>query len=120
MSGFVPIGHFDDEMTQEELSSETRLARAARRISADQNAAMRNIDAAIRCSESRTLRIAMSAVGQAMREERAEHRRSIAALHDRIAALERRLEALEREAPAARRRTAMSAVRGKAENICSH
>jgi hypothetical protein len=97
MSG---ISDFDRPMTDEELASEMREPprRPAQRDRQADAAAWRNhIDAAIKRSERETMKAAMAAVGQVLREERDEHRMAISELRGLVAALERRCEALEED-----------------------
>jgi hypothetical protein len=95
------ISHFDHETTDEEMASELRepLPPPARRDrQADAAAAWRHhIDEQVRRSERQTMRALTSAVGQAMKEERAEHRAAIAELRGHIEMLEQRLAVLEEQ-----------------------
>ena len=100
MSG-TGIAYFDPDPTREEMASETKLPPppARRDRQADAAAWQSYIDAMVKRSEQRTMRAAMAAVGQVLKEEREKHRTEICELRALVAALERRCEVLEERQP---------------------
>jgi hypothetical protein len=94
------IASFDYEPTEEQLASEMREPppRPMRRDRHAEAAAwMRTIDVAVKRSERQTMRALTSAVGQAMKDERAEVQKTIIALRSEIAELQLRLATLEEQ-----------------------